>query len=468
MATNVKLKTKLDDPSGLQLLLDQTHKDALQRNEFATRHWMKIRDEHISLHSHLSVLPEKLSQDVMVPIGSRALMRGKMVHTNEILVCLGDGWFVKRSAKEAAEICDRRIKLCENMLKDLEREQKLLSSRKELPLQEDAFGNEGREEILEPCDEQKEAEWREQHRHREKEYRQKLGELRKKEKTTIEDEESLWQRLDELELQEELEEELDRLNAERGGTEYNDDDDDEEEEEEDESNDAEDPANVSDEETVAMEAQLIEDIFAQDQVGGGNGIIRRDVVVRDTGSNSEQPVQNANTANQRSGRRVSFADERTPNVNLDSDSDSDSSTESLRIEFLHTPTDNEAQQSVRSDGHLIQTPADIYKHIKEQMSKDAGPKSILKNKITDIEGSGDTGFQRMQWLNQPDSVPIVTQEMEEPLSDFAARYIVDELEERPMVFGDVLEHPSGSAAPAAEPQTRPTSRFKAARLAAKR
>jgi unconventional prefoldin RPB5 interactor 1 len=46
----------------------------------------------------------------MVPIGSKALMRGKMVHTNEILVCLGDGWFVKRSAKEAAEICDRRIK----------------------------------------------------------------------------------------------------------------------------------------------------------------------------------------------------------------------------------------------------------------------------------------------------------------------------------------------------------------------
>lgn len=83
---------------------------ALQKNEYATRHWMKLRDEHTSLHSHLGILPDKLSHDVMVPIGSKALMRGKMVHTNEILVCLGDGWFVKQSAKEAAEICDRRIK----------------------------------------------------------------------------------------------------------------------------------------------------------------------------------------------------------------------------------------------------------------------------------------------------------------------------------------------------------------------
>jgi hypothetical protein len=49
-----------------------------------------------------------------------------------------------------------------------------------------------------------------QHRQKEKEYRQKLSELRNKVKTKIDNEESLWERLDELELQEELEEELDR------------------------------------------------------------------------------------------------------------------------------------------------------------------------------------------------------------------------------------------------------------------
>jgi hypothetical protein len=49
-----------------------------------------------------------------------------------------------------------------------------------------------------------------QHRQKEKEYRQKLCELRNKEKTKIEDVESLWKRLDEFELQDEFEEELDR------------------------------------------------------------------------------------------------------------------------------------------------------------------------------------------------------------------------------------------------------------------
>jgi uncharacterized membrane protein len=49
-----------------------------------------------------------------------------------------------------------------------------------------------------------------QHRQKEREYRQKLRELHNTEKTKIEDVESLRKRLDELELQEELEEELDR------------------------------------------------------------------------------------------------------------------------------------------------------------------------------------------------------------------------------------------------------------------
>ena len=37
-------------------------------------------------------------------------MPGQLVHTNEILVLLGDNWFVDRSACQAAEIVNRRIK----------------------------------------------------------------------------------------------------------------------------------------------------------------------------------------------------------------------------------------------------------------------------------------------------------------------------------------------------------------------
>lgn len=50
-----------------------------------------------------------------------------------------------------------------------------------------------------------------QHRKREKEYHQKLAELKEKEKIDIRTEEDIFKRLDELELQEELEDEICRL-----------------------------------------------------------------------------------------------------------------------------------------------------------------------------------------------------------------------------------------------------------------
>jgi hypothetical protein len=50
--------------------------------------------------------------------------------------------------------------VCDNMLKDLERESNLLLTRKQLPMEQDVFGAESRREILEPYDEKKEAEWR--------------------------------------------------------------------------------------------------------------------------------------------------------------------------------------------------------------------------------------------------------------------------------------------------------------------
>ena len=50
--------------------------------------------------------------------------------------------------------------VCDNMLKDLERESNLLLTRKQLPMEQDVFGAESRREILEPYVEKKEVEWR--------------------------------------------------------------------------------------------------------------------------------------------------------------------------------------------------------------------------------------------------------------------------------------------------------------------
>ena len=45
-----------------------------------------------------------------VPFGSLAFMPGKLVHTNEIMVLLGENWFTERSASQALEIVARRKK----------------------------------------------------------------------------------------------------------------------------------------------------------------------------------------------------------------------------------------------------------------------------------------------------------------------------------------------------------------------
>ena len=39
-------------------------------------------------------------------------MPGKLYHSNEVMVLLGDNWFAKRSVKQALEIAERRKK-CE-------------------------------------------------------------------------------------------------------------------------------------------------------------------------------------------------------------------------------------------------------------------------------------------------------------------------------------------------------------------
>jgi hypothetical protein len=206
------------------------------------------------------------------------------------------------------------------------------------------------------------------------------------------------------------------------------------------SGNSEDGTDETDEETEAMEDDLAENLLLRERIGG-NGLIKRDIAVHErtvliqtheAEDSSKLQAQNTSSVTQKSSNRhVSFADEGTPNIN---DSDSDSSVESLRIEFRHTPVHSQAQGSIKYDEHPIQTPADIHKYIKELISKDGIPKSILKNKSADLGSNTDTGPQQMQWLSQPDSVPIITEEVEEPLWNAATQQPVEELEERPVVI----------------------------------
>lgn len=69
----------------------------------------KFKEDYEALKTRLETLPDKLTHEVMVPLGKLAYMPGHIKHTNEILCLLGDNWFVERSAKQAVQIIDRRI-----------------------------------------------------------------------------------------------------------------------------------------------------------------------------------------------------------------------------------------------------------------------------------------------------------------------------------------------------------------------
>ncbi|CAH1757112.1 7530_t:CDS:2 [Entrophospora sp. SA101] len=75
----------------------------------ALEHWCNYEKDYEALKSTLKVLNKETEHNVMVPISKFAFMPGKLVHTNEILVLLGDNWFVERSAYQAIGIVDRRI-----------------------------------------------------------------------------------------------------------------------------------------------------------------------------------------------------------------------------------------------------------------------------------------------------------------------------------------------------------------------
>ncbi|KAF9189869.1 uri1, prefoldin-like chaperone [Haplosporangium sp. Z 767] len=101
---------------------------ALTQLEEELTRWKNYEADYEALKTTLLDLPKETTHNVMVPIGNLAFMPGKLIHTNEVLVMLGDNWFVDRSAVQAAEIVDRRMELVqENITKLKAREDEIRS-----------------------------------------------------------------------------------------------------------------------------------------------------------------------------------------------------------------------------------------------------------------------------------------------------------------------------------------------------
>lgn len=184
------------DPGQLQKLLESQQK-GLRSCETKLERLAQYEHDYDSLCSRLRTLPDSVSHEVMVPLNSLAFMPGRLVHTNEILVLLGDNWFAERSARQALAIAERRADQCRRMQQGLlgEKEQRTNWMRYTDQLHRES----GYADIREPYDPVEEQAWRERHRKNVRDHRK----TRKQENSeATEPAADVWKMLDRLELQE--------------------------------------------------------------------------------------------------------------------------------------------------------------------------------------------------------------------------------------------------------------------------
>ncbi|KAM7414199.1 hypothetical protein PAMA_019153 [Pampus argenteus] len=108
MAEKGEMDVTLEHVGGVVRLREE-HEKVVKDCESRIQHWRKVSGDYEALKDRLKTLPDELSYDIMVPFGPLAFMPGKLVHTNEVTVLLGDNWFAKCSAKQAQKIADHRM-----------------------------------------------------------------------------------------------------------------------------------------------------------------------------------------------------------------------------------------------------------------------------------------------------------------------------------------------------------------------
>ncbi|XP_034973369.1 unconventional prefoldin RPB5 interactor 1 [Zootoca vivipara] len=185
------------------------------------QHWKKVESDYEALQERLGTLPDKLSYDIMVPFGPLAFMPGRLVHTNEITVLLGDNWFAKCSAKQASSLVEHRKKHVRKALDDLQKVMKNFESRVEFTEDLQKMSNAAGDfvdirEVAESNGTETKGKHRIAHKPHSKPktfaFEANLQENGTGEKSSedLKSEEEFWARLDELERQEEILGELDR------------------------------------------------------------------------------------------------------------------------------------------------------------------------------------------------------------------------------------------------------------------
>lgn len=99
-----------------------------------------------ALSQTLTDLLAKPKHAILAPLcGGLAYVEAELVHTNDVLVLLGDSWFAERSVKQAQAITDRRVAFLKNESAVLRHEAAQLEAKKEMFFEEFP---EAREEMI--------------------------------------------------------------------------------------------------------------------------------------------------------------------------------------------------------------------------------------------------------------------------------------------------------------------------------
>ncbi|XP_078041502.1 unconventional prefoldin RPB5 interactor [Augochlora pura] len=437
-------------------LLDDVLSKGIQRNEEQHIIWENYRRGHEKVAETLLTFRKDLSVNCMVPIGRGALMKGKLIHTNEVLACLGNGYFAKYSAEGAAALCERRIKCAEEMLKNLSGERDLYETRI-MALENDLFGDCAGSEIIEHWNEDKIEEWKVKHREREKEYHQKLAKLKQEEKPKIETEEDLFHRLDQLELEEELADEFNRLEGEHyelfgeeleeysyesESSSESEEDDSEEEKQQNKKKEKEKQLDKNDEEEKQRDKKDEEEKQLKNKNEKEKQLKEEDEEEKETPWKNEEKntqfkeevkIETVKIKKCVSFPKLDYVNKQ--NVEQSTDKEEVSEEDIPRIEFSHS----ENVPVTRSEGDSIKTPADIYRIYSK-------PKSILKRSPNDIPPIRDP---------PPD---YSTEEEEEDVCEH-----VDKPSTYESVVKDIKERDTSITVengPNTVKETRPVSKFK--------
>ncbi|KAI3896637.1 hypothetical protein MKX03_036097 [Papaver bracteatum] len=80
------------------------------------RHFISDNNNLINL---VHKLPDELHHAIMVPFGKAAFFPGHLVHTNELIVLLGEGYYMQRTSKQTVGFLQRRGEVLDSQVESL-------------------------------------------------------------------------------------------------------------------------------------------------------------------------------------------------------------------------------------------------------------------------------------------------------------------------------------------------------------